>query len=181
MKVGLGECKRLSGFFCEIKKKSTLMKSSKEFNGCLVVCLSFFFQSHRWCCHVDEKRFGECGLVRCIEKVLGGNMSLNGAIKKLDGVIDWLSICGATKSMGISCVTTESTWTTHVSIESMGASCAFDDKITINEGKLLESSTRVGTWRSCQSNVVTCHKQCWNIGCSENFVNQMLLWWIGND
>ncbi len=90
-------------------------------------------------------------------------------------MIDWLSICGATKSMGISYVATKSTRTTYVSTESMGASCAFDDKTTINEGKLLESSIGVGTWHSRQKNVVTCHKQCWNIGCSKNSASQMLL------
>jgi hypothetical protein len=89
---------------------------------------------------------------------LGGSTSLNRAIKELDGVIDWLSICVVTKSIGINCVVTKSTRTIYLSIESMGANCAFDDKTTINEGKLLESSTWVGTWHSCRSNVVTCHK-----------------------
>ncbi len=106
---------------------------------------------------------------------LGNNTSLSGAIRELDGVIDWLSICSVAKTMEINCVATESMGTTYLSVESMGAICAFDDKTRINEGKLLEFSTWVGTWCSCQSNVVTCHKQCWNIGCSRNFASQVLL------
>jgi hypothetical protein len=76
---------------------------------------------------------------------LGNNMSLNRAIKELDDVIDWLFVCGAMKSMGINCVVAKSTRATYVSTKSMGANCAYDKETTINEGRLLESSTRLGT------------------------------------
>ncbi len=66
---------------------------------------------------------------------LGSSTSPNGAIKKLDGVIDWLFICDGAKSMGISCVAIESMGTTYASVESMGANCASNEKTTINEGK----------------------------------------------
>jgi hypothetical protein len=67
------------------------------------------------------------------------------ATKELDDVIDWLSICGATKSMGIIYVVAKSIRATYVSMKSMGASCAYDKETTINEGRLLESSTRSST------------------------------------
>jgi len=67
------------------------------------------------------------------------------AIKELDDVIDWLSVCGATKSMRINYVVAKSMRATYVSMKSMGASCAYDKETTINEGRLLESSTRLGT------------------------------------
>jgi hypothetical protein len=63
-------------------------------------------------------------------------------------VIDWLFICDGAKSMGISCVAIESMGTTYASVESMGANCASNEKTTINEGKLLQSSTVVSTWHS---------------------------------
>jgi hypothetical protein len=58
------------------------------------------------------------------QKGLGDDTSLSKVIKELDGVIDWLFICGVTKSMGISYVVAESTRTTYVSTKSMGANCA---------------------------------------------------------
>jgi hypothetical protein len=67
------------------------------------------------------------------------------AIKELDDAIDWLCVCGAMKSMRINYVVTKSMKATYVSMKSMGASCAYDKETTINEGRLLESSTRSGT------------------------------------
>ncbi len=127
------------------KKQSTLMKSSKEFNGCSLVCLSQFFSITQMMLSRKRKEIWRVWVGKMHQEGSKGNMSLNMAIRELDGVIDWLSICGAAKSKGISCVATETMGITYVSIESMGANCAFDDKTTINEGKLFESSTRVGT------------------------------------
>jgi hypothetical protein len=45
-------------------------------------------------------------------------------IKALNGVIDWLFICGAMKSMGINYAMAESIRATYVSTKSMGAYCA---------------------------------------------------------
>ncbi len=44
--------------------------------------------------------------------------------------------------MGISYVVAKSTKATYVSTKSMGANCTYDKETTINEGRLLESSTR---------------------------------------
>lgn len=55
-------------------------------------------------------------------------MSMIGAIRELDGVIDWLFICGVEKSVKINCVIVESKGAACVSIKLVGATCAYNEE-----------------------------------------------------